>query len=159
MRVLLLAEVSAARVIGGAERVLREQALGLRRRGHHVGVMARAPLDDARPQVSVDGIVEHRYVASRRNEPAFVLSSIARSLQAYDWASSAMTPDVVVIHQSLAGLGPVLGRRRQASGWVYLCLSLAHEEYLSRTQAGRAALGAPPHTLNRPGPPAGRAAA
>ena len=51
MRVLLLAEVSAARVIGGAERVLREQALGLRRRGHHVGVMARAPLDDARPQV------------------------------------------------------------------------------------------------------------
>ena len=148
MRVLLLAEVSAARVIGGAERVLREQALGLRRRGHHVGVVARAPLGDARPQVSVDGIVEHRYVASRRNEPAFVLSSIARSLQAYDWASSAMTPDVVVIHQSLAGLGPVLRRRRQASGWVYLCLSLAHEEYLSRTQAGRTALERMRHAIN-----------
>src|SRR6059036_2418679 len=114
MRVLLLAEVSAARVIGGAERILREQALGLRRRGHQVSVVARAPLGDACPQVSVDGIVEHRYVASRRNEPAFVLSSIVRSLQAYDWASSAMTPDGVVIHQSLAGLGPVLRRRRQA---------------------------------------------
>jgi glycosyltransferase involved in cell wall biosynthesis len=140
MRVLLLAEVSAARVIGGAERVLREQALGLRRRGHQVSVVARAPLSDDRAQVSVDGIVEHRYQASRRSGPAFVLTSIARSLQAFDRAGLAMTPDAVVIHQSLAGLGPVLGRRRQVGAWVYLCLSLAHEEFLSRTQAGRTAL-------------------
>ena len=139
MHVLLLAEVTAERVIGGAERVLREQALGLRRRGHQVSVVARAPIGDTRSQVSVDGIVEHRYLPSRRSDPAFVLSSIARSLQAFDRAGLATTPDAVVIHQYLAGLGPVLRRRRQASGWVFLCHSLAHEEYLSRTPAGRTA--------------------
>lgn len=140
MHVLLLAEVSAERVIGGAERVLREQALGLRRRGHKVSVVARAPLSDASHQVFIDGITELRYHPSRRSGPAFVLSSIARSLQLFDRASLAMTPDAAVIHQSLAGLGPVLRRKRQASGWVFLCHSLAHEEYLSRTQAGRTAL-------------------
>lgn len=139
MHVLLLAEVSAARVIGGAERVLREEALGLRRRGHQVSVVARAPLSDTRSQVSVDGILEHRYLPSRRGGPAFVLSSIARSLQAFDRAGLAMTPDAVVIHQYLAGLGPLLRRRPRVSGWVFLCHSLAHEEYLSRTQVGRTA--------------------
>ena len=139
MDVLLLAEVTAARVIGGAERVLREQALGLRRRGHQVSVVARAPLNDTRAQVPVDGVVEHRYLPSRWSAPAFVLSSITRSVQAFDRASLAMSPDAVVIHQYLAGLGPVLRRRRRASGWVFLCHSLAHEEYLSRTEVGRTA--------------------
>ena len=137
MNILLLAEVSAAKVIGGAERVLREQARGLRRRGHQVSVVVRAPFNDPRHQVSVHDVPEYRFVASRRNDPAFMLSSIARSIQVFDRARVAMAPDAVVIHQSLSGLGPILRRRAKAGGWVYLCLSLAHEEYLSRTPAGR----------------------
>ncbi|MEK6618341.1 MAG: glycosyltransferase, partial [Nitrospirota bacterium] len=148
MNILLLAEVSAARVIGGAERVLREQAHGLRRRGHQVSVVARAPLNDPRPQVSVDAIPEHRYHASRRNDPTFVLSSLVRSIQAFDQARGAAAADAVVIHQSLAGLGPVLRRRRQAGRWVYLCLSLAHDEYLSRTSLGTTVLERVRHAFN-----------
>lgn len=148
MNILLLAEVSAARVIGGAERVLREQAHGLHRRGHQVSVVARAPLNDPRPQVSVDAIPEHRYHASRRNDPTFVLSSLVRSIQAFDQARGAAAPDAVVIHQSLAGLGPVLRRRRQAGRWVYLCLSLAHDEYLSRTFLGTTVLERVRHAFN-----------
>ena len=133
MNIFLLAEVSAAAVIGGAERVLREQALGLRKRGHDVSIVARAPASDPRPHIAVSGLRERRYAVSRRNEPAFVLSSILRSVKAFDHARALISPDTVIIHQSLAGLGAILRRRTQARAWVYMCLSLAHEEYLSRT--------------------------
>jgi len=43
MNIVLLAEVTVEQVIGGAERVLRQQALGLAKLGHDVRVMARAP--------------------------------------------------------------------------------------------------------------------
>ena len=39
MKILLLAEVSAERVIGGAERVLRQQAIGLVAAGHQVDLL------------------------------------------------------------------------------------------------------------------------
>lgn len=133
MNILLLAEVSASAVLGGGERVLRQQALGLRKRRHDVSIVARAPASDLRPQVAVSDLVEHRYAVSRRNEPAFVLSSVIRSIRAFDQARTLISPDAVIIHQSLAGFGPILRRRTQARNWVYMCLSLAHEEYLSRT--------------------------
>ncbi|MBI4400203.1 MAG: glycosyltransferase family 4 protein [Nitrospirae bacterium] len=144
----MLAEVSAATVIGGAERVLREQALGLHRQGHKVSVLARAPIGDLRSQASVEDVVEYRYPVSRRNESAFVLSSVARSVHAFDHASRQGMPDVVIVHQSLAGLGPILRHRRRARAWVYVCLSLAHEEYLSRTSAGATVLQRIRHGLN-----------
>ena len=143
MNVLLLAEVSAAAVIGGAERVLREQAVGLRGRGHCVGLITRAPDGDSRTVVNVEGAIEQRYRVSRSHHAAlFVISSVVRSLEAFDRAQDGAVPDVVLIHQALAGLGPVLRRRASARGWVYVCHSLAHEEYLSRS-AGSPAAGRP----------------
>jgi glycosyltransferase involved in cell wall biosynthesis len=138
LNLLLLSEVSAIKVIGGAERVLREQALGLRRRGHQVATVVRMPTSDPRPLVAIGGLVEHRYVVSRRSEPAFVLSSLMRSIQAFDLAYISVPAEAVVIHQSLGGLGALLARRKKARGWVYVCHSLAHEEYLSRTAPGGA---------------------
>lgn len=148
MNILMLAEVSAASVIGGGERVLREQALGLQKRGHRVSTVVRAPVGDPRATVSLGDIVEHRYSVSRRNEAAFVLSSLARSLRVFDEARTLNRPDAVVIHQSMAGLGPMWGRRASADGWVYVCHSLAHEEYLSRTAAAVTALGRVGRALN-----------
>jgi len=148
MNLLLLAEVSAAAVLGGAERVLREQALGLRKRGHDVRIVARAPASDLRPQVAVSDLIEHRYAVSRRNEPAFVLSSLVRSVKAFDQARALLSLDAVIIHQSLAGFGAILRRRAQARTWVYMCLSLAHEEYLSRTPPPITSLDSLRRTLN-----------
>ena len=132
MRIILLGEVSAAAVIGGAERVLREQALGLQRAGHRVDLVVREPAGGAAAQVAICDTMERRYRVSRRNEPAFVLSSLVRSVRAFDQARNKGRVDQVIIHQSLAGLGPILRRKRQARGWIYLCLSLSHEEYLTR---------------------------
>ena len=131
---ILLAEVSASRVIGGAERMLREQAVGLRKLGWQVGLAVRGPQDDPRPQAPIAGdVMEHRYAVRRTSEPAHVLTSLRGSIGAFDRACGGARADVAVIHQAMAGLGPILSRRSSAGAWVYVCLSLAHEEYRSRT--------------------------
>lgn len=132
MNILILAEVSAHSVIGGAERVLREQAIGLQNRGHNVSLIVRAPESDPRPQVSIEGITEFRYPVRRTSAPAFVFSSILGSLRLFDQIREQASHDAVLIHQSMAGLGPILFRRKTAPNWVYNCNSLAHEEYLTR---------------------------
>ncbi len=136
MNIILLGEVSAAAVIGGAERVLREQALGLRRKGHHVGAVVRAPAGDSRAQVTLGHVVERRYTVSRRNEAVFLLSSAVNALKAFDQARGSEAVDTVIIHQALAGLGPILWRKHRVRSWTYMCLSLAHEEFLTRQHPG-----------------------
>lgn len=140
MNIIMLAEVSCDRVLGGAERVLRAQALGLRRLRHRVGVVARAPAGDPRPHVVIredesGQIVEHRYAVSRDNALAFAFDSIRGSVRAFDLTRAGAPLDAVMSHQSLGGLGPIMTRRAQARAWVYVCHSLAHEEYRSRTVA------------------------
>ncbi len=131
-KVVLLSEVSAAAVIGGAERVLREQALSLHQAGHEVALVARAPSGDARAEVAVGPCLERRYHPSRQGDHAFVFSSLTGATRAFDVARNGGLVDATIIHQSLAGLGPILRRRRAAQGWLYVCHSLAHEEYLTR---------------------------
>ena len=53
MNIVLFAEVTVERVIGGAERVLRQQALGLAKLGHYVQVIARAPFESAEANLSI----------------------------------------------------------------------------------------------------------
>lgn len=132
----MLGEVSTESVIGGAERMLREQAIGLRNLGCTVNVVSRAPEGDGRQEICVEGLTEYRYDVSRKNETAFVLSTIRQSLKCFDSIYEEAPVDVGIIHQSLAGLGPVLRRKASVQGWVYMCLSLAHEEYVTRQIPG-----------------------
>ncbi|MFZ1804044.1 MAG: hypothetical protein WAU05_08975, partial [Nitrospira sp.] len=68
MNILLLAEVSAERVIGGAERVLRNQALGLARLGHRVELLTRAPETASASIIEMNEIREWRYPVNRKHE-------------------------------------------------------------------------------------------
>src|SRR2546427_5095204 len=136
MNVLFLSEVTAANARSGAERTLREQVVGLSKRGHAVSIVTRAMAEDLRLTVSVDGATEYRYPFSQRNEVAFVLSSVVGSLRTLNGAGVSHYFDAALIHQSLAGLGPIIFKRARARRWVYLCLSLAHEEHLSRNKPG-----------------------
>jgi hypothetical protein len=140
MNVVLLAEVTSEQVIGGAERVLRQQALGLAKLGHRVCVIARAPFESAEANLSIGSVTERRYSVSRTSEPAFVWSSVQNSIRAFDLTKQTCPVDVAMIHQSLAGLGPILSRYRSVSRWIYVCHSLAHEEYLTRAERGATTL-------------------
>jgi glycosyltransferase involved in cell wall biosynthesis len=130
--VLLLAEVTAEQVIGGAERVLRNQAVGLAALGHRVELLTRAPVGAVEDAIAVGGLREWRYAVNRAHEAAFLWSSVRRSVDAFDRLRRTEPLDAVVIHQALAGLGPILLRRHAASRWIYVCHSLAHEEFGTR---------------------------
>ncbi len=136
MNIVLLAEVTIEQVIGGAERVLRQQALGLARLGHQVGVIARAPFASAEADLSIGSVIERRYPVKRTSEPAFVWSSVQNSLRVFDLTRRTAPVEIAMIHQSVAGLGPILFRYGMVSRWVYVCHSLAHEEYLTRAERG-----------------------
>jgi glycosyltransferase involved in cell wall biosynthesis len=148
MRVLLLAEVTAERVIGGAERVLRSQALGLAALGHRVELLTRAPEGAVEDAIMVGGIREWRYPVNRAHEAAFLWSSVRRSVERFDRLRQTEPLDAVVIHQALAGLGPILSRRQAASRWVYLCHSLAHEEFETRQGPAQSVLARLRRQLN-----------
>lgn len=132
MNLLFLADVTIERVIGGAERVLRHQAVGLARQGHRVRVIARSPADAAPAEVSIDGVMERRYPVTRTGEAAFIRSTVVNTLREFDRALETGPIDAVILHQSLCGLGPILLRRRRVATWITVCHSLAHEEYDTR---------------------------
>ncbi len=136
MRIALFAEVSAEQVIGGAERVLQNQAQGLDSLGHDVLVVSRARHDADAEQACVGGAREYRYQVDRRHELAFVGSTIRRSVATFDRATGGRPVDVALIHQSLAGLGAIMQRAHRVARWAYMCLSLAHEEFETRVARG-----------------------
>ena len=100
MNVVLLAEVTIEQVIGGAERVLRQQALGLAKLGHSVRVIARAPFASAEANLSIRNVTEQRYSVMRTSEPAFVWSSVRNSLRAFDLTQQTSPVEIAMIHQS-----------------------------------------------------------
>ena len=132
MNILLVAEVSIAQVIGGAERVLRAQALGLAARGHTVRVLARSGAQDGWGRVVVEGVEEVRYRVDRRNAVAFFVSSVRNARRVCASLAGESRPDVLLIHQALPGLAAVRCLPRTPS--VYTCLSLAHEEFETRNR-------------------------
>jgi len=133
VKVLLVAEVSAERVIGGAERVLRQQALGLVAAGHQVDLLTRAADEAASLAVVIGGAKEWRFQVSKVSEWSFVRSTVQGALRLFDRLTCKTSYDLAVIHQALPGLGPLYLRRKAAAEWLYVCHSLAHEEYLTRT--------------------------
>jgi glycosyltransferase involved in cell wall biosynthesis len=141
MNILLLAEVSAERVIGGAERVLRNQALGLAALGHRVEVLVRSPENACDDSIQMGDFCEWRYPVNRAHEASFLWSSVRRSVKRFDHLRGTAPIDAVVIHQSVAGLGPILSRRHAVPRWMYVCHSLAYEEYETRHAAAQSALG------------------
>ncbi len=132
MKILFVAEVSIAQVIGGAERVLREQALGLAARGHAVRVLTRAGTQDRESRVSVEGVEETRYPVDRRTAMSFFLSSMRNARRVCLALAHESLPDVLLIHQPLSGLA-VAGCLPGVPA-VYTCLSLAHEEFDTRNR-------------------------
>lgn len=135
MKVLLLAEVSAERVIGGAERVLRQQAVGLIAAGHQVDLLTRAMDETVSMQVAISGAKEWRFPVSKKSEWSFVRSTVRGALSVLDRLTGRSSYDMAIIHQALTGFGPLYFRRKAAAEWLYVCHSLAHEEYLTRTAA------------------------
>lgn len=140
MNILMVAEVSLLDVIGGAERVLREQSLGLADRGHTVRVLRRMGEEESARRVTVQGVEEVRYPVDRSHPVAFFLSSIRNAREAATALHRESPVDVVVVHQSLPAVG-LPGWLNSGIPLVAISLSPAHEEYEIRNKPARGIAG------------------
>ena len=66
LRVLIVADVSPAAVVGGGERVIWEQARRLAARGHRVRVVARQPEAGGALTVDREGVAIRHFTAADR---------------------------------------------------------------------------------------------
>jgi glycosyltransferase involved in cell wall biosynthesis len=132
MNIVCVADVSIKDVVGGAERVLYEQTSRLAKKGFQVSVITRRLLSHADDHEFIDRVHEFRYHLSRRNAPTFLLSSILNSRKIFLDLIKTQPVDLIYIHQSLSALGVLLTKASRRIGKVYLCLSLAFEEYETR---------------------------
>ncbi len=128
-RVLIVSDVSAEEVKGGAERMLAHHVQALVGAGMEVIVLARAPSPDAAPLVTLSAhAVEHRlrYGGDRGVQGLRELVASARAwLSVHEGAF-----DLVMAEQPFA-LWALL-RAGLAAPYLYCCYSFAFEEFLTR---------------------------
>lgn len=129
MRLLLVADVSPVAVLGGGERVLREHALRLHKRGHEVTVLCRAPGPDAPDVVRLDGVEVLHLPADRSRPWAWVFGPARRAGR----LAAGLAADVTIAYQPITASGVVWGG---CAPLIYVFLSSAAEEYRTRHPAG-----------------------
>lgn len=148
MNVLIVADVSPLRVLGGGERVLGELARGLRARGHDVRIVCRAP--EGEPERVVhQGVPVRQFPVDRRSLLRYIRSSILQARRAVTEEIERQGADVLHLHQPLSALGALLSPAGQRLPSLYTFHSPAPLEYRSRQGTS---------TMHRRGP-AGVAAA
>lgn len=116
LRVLVVTDVSASAIQGGAGRVLWEHARYLARGGHHVRILSRARIDDHDDPhwAAVQGIERLEFEVDRRSPLRFALSTIVGARRAALRALATDAADVLHVQQPLAGYGVLVsdaGRR------------------------------------------------
>jgi glycosyltransferase involved in cell wall biosynthesis len=139
MNLLFLADVSIQNVIGGAERVLYEQATRLAACGHRVHLITRRLPEHRSECETIGGVEEIRCGFDRSGSPAEHLRSWRRVREVWAALSAHTRFDAVNIHQPVTAYGLLPNISADATPWVYTCHSLSDEEYLSR-HPGRGAL-------------------
>ena len=134
MKILFVADVSPVKVIGGAERVLREQAVRLAHRGHQIDVLTRKT-DAKSPAVeNLEGLRIHNLPIISGISPIFLLSSIWHSFLRFHRIAEKAKPDLINFHQPITALGVLLSPRSWVIPKIYTFHSLSFLEYEIRVQ-------------------------
>ncbi len=132
MKILLVADVSIHKVIGGAERVLFEQCTRLSRSGHGVHILTRRLPEHDRDREVIGRVQEWRYVVETANAPAFIRSALRNGGDLFESLQREFRFDCIVFHQPLSAFAVLRSAVSRALPKVYVCHSLAFEEYESR---------------------------
>ncbi len=132
MRILFVADVSIQAVIGGAERVLFEQAVRLARRGHEVHILTRQPPGDGRTRLVRQRVTEHRYAVDARNPVRFLGSTLRNARRLFASLAEVTAFDCIHFHQPFSAAGVLLAPGARSIPKVYTSHSLSCEEFVSR---------------------------
>lgn len=134
MKILFVADVSPVKVIGGAERVLREHVVRLVHRGHQVEVLTRKADEKSPPVENLEGLRIHNLSIRSGISPVFLLSSIWHSFLRFHRIAGRAKLDLINFHQPITALGVLLSPRSWGIPKIYTFHSLAFLEYETRVR-------------------------
>ena len=137
MIILLAADVSIKNIIGGAERVLHEQALYLSEQGHKIFILTRKLPSHSTAYENIDNIQEYRYEVNSTNPIFFLLSTIRNAQKLYKQIALDNKFDVINFHQPFIAFALNILPNIKMIKKVYTCHSLSFEEYISRHRGKR----------------------
>ena len=133
MRILLSSDVSIHDVIGGAERVLFEQAIGLQGRGHDVHILTRRLPEHLTDQSIIQNVCEWRYNANPSNSLSFLLSTLINGTALFNRLQIKYGFEFIIGHQPFSAWVVNRSSLARSLPFFYTCHSLSFEEYVSRS--------------------------
>ena len=132
LAVLMVADVGASAVTGGAERFLWEQASRLARRGHEVRVVSRAHRGEVPARRRRDGVWMNEFSVAHTSALAFIRDALVSARRAVVRELAEGPVDVLHLHQPLAGYAALTTAAARRLPCVYTFHSAAPLEYRSR---------------------------
>ena len=129
--VLVVTDASPPAIAGGAERVLWEQATRLAGRGHRLRVLGRAPETPPSYRGAAALSIAH-FPVDRRDPLTFVRTAAFGARAAGARLLAERRPDVLHVHQPVAGYGVLRSSAARRIPVLYTFLSPAPSEYRSR---------------------------
>ena len=135
MNILIVTDVSIAKVIGGAERVLYEQSTRLAERGHRVHILTRRlPEHDIDMEI-IQGVREWRFGAPGLNLRPFLKSTFFDCRRLFCHLQKECSFHLLNFHQPFSALGVLCSKDGRRIPKVYTCHSLSFEEFASRSSS------------------------
>jgi glycosyltransferase involved in cell wall biosynthesis len=135
LNILLVADVSIASMIGGAERVLYEESTRLVNRGHAVRALTRKLPYHESDVENINGVEEHRYSFQEKLFPFFFKSIMSDCRKKFRSMEKNFPFDIINFHQPFSAIGVLSTTGSRRVPCVYTCHSLSFEEYISRSSS------------------------
>ncbi len=137
MKILFVADVSIANVIGGAERVLCEQATGLAEKGHNIHIITRRLPEHNNAYEQIDNVYEWRYSVNTKNILVFFVSTVINCYKLFKSLRKKISFDLINFHQPFSSFSFNLFKTGQKVIKVYTNHSLSFEEFKNRNRPKR----------------------
>lgn len=132
MNILFVSDVSIAKPISGAERVLFEQSTLLGKRGHDVHILTRKLPDHNSNQEVIQGVREWRYDIDQRNSFSFIKSTLSNCKKLFESLQDQYSFDCINFHQPFSARGVIRSPVSKKVKKIYTCHSLSFDEFQSR---------------------------
>jgi len=141
LKFLLIADVSIAKVIGGAERVLFEQSTRFARRGHDVHILTRRLQCHEKDRPIIQGVKELRYEADiQKSALLFLINTYRNGRKLFESLQEIYRYDLISIYQPISCLGVIRSSFGKSVRKIYTCFSFSFEEFISRNILNRGPL-------------------
>ena len=118
--------------MGGAERVLYEQSVGLAQRKHNIHILTRKLSNHDHYNEIIKGVKEWRYDYRHDNPAVFIKTTWLNTKRLFENLYQKYRFDCINFHQPFSTLGVNHSKISAGVPKIYTCHSLSFEEFISR---------------------------